>query len=83
VLPLALMLVVAWKMMHLATTPSDDRSLFGGAEANVTRSFARDLRDQMRHSISIGLGTYASGAAAAYFAFVSIRRYLEDDIESA
>jgi len=82
-LPLVLMLVVAWKMTHLASAPSEDTSMLGGAEADVTRSIARDLRDQMRHSISIGLGTYASGAAAAYFAFVSIRRYFEDDTESA
>jgi len=83
VLPLVLMLVVAWKITHLANAPSGDASVLGAAEADVTRSLARDLRDQMRRSISIGLGTYASGAAAAYFAFVSIRRYLEDDSESA
>ena len=83
VLPLALMLVVAWKMTHLASSPSNDTSMLGAAEADVTRSFARDLRDQMRHSISIGLGTYASGAAAAYFAFVSMRRYFEDESEPA
>lgn len=82
VLPLALMLVVAWKMTHLAGA-SDNASMLGAAETDVTRSFARDLRDQMRRSISIGLGTYASGAAAAYFAIVSIRRYLEDDTEPA
>lgn len=83
VLPLVLMLVVAWKMTHLGGSPSDAGSTFGATDADVTRTFARDLRDEMRRSISIGLGTYASGAAAAYFALVSIRRYLADDAESA
>ncbi len=66
-LPLLVLLLVGWKMWHLGFN--------SGASADLVEARATGIRDALRHGSSIGVGTYVSGAAAVYFAFVSVRRY--------
>lgn len=76
-LPMLLMLVVAWKVWHLGgSVDTSAASQFGAAGADFAGSIADRVRDEVRRSISIGAGAYVSGAAAVYFAMVSVRRYL-------
>lgn len=75
-LPLVLMLLVAWKIWHFGAPSGDEGAALGGPSAEMARSFAPGMRAELWKSISIGLGAYAAGVAAAYFALVSVRRYL-------
>jgi len=76
VLPLLLMLVVAWKALHLGDPSGKDTTGLASANPTFVQSVARDVRDEIWRSISLGFGAYVSAAAAAYVALVSVRRYL-------
>lgn len=76
-LPLLLMLVVAWKAWNLAGGSGAGAAVaLSGADADLVSSLTTGIRNELRRGMVIGGGVYAAGAAAAYLALLSLRRYL-------
>ena len=72
-LPLALMLVVLWRVYAgMGSSVGDATSMFGSDGAQM----ASQMRQEMRDAVSFGLGTWLSFAVAGYFALGAARRWL-------
>ncbi len=72
-LPLGLMLVVAFKLYSSVRSSMGGGNAFEGPGANQIRA---EMQAQISDAISIGLGTYLALAVAGYFALAGIRRFL-------
>jgi hypothetical protein len=77
-LPLALMLFIAWKTLGAGPAIEDAEAAgaLGAQGAEFVEEMQRAAREEMRKAISIGLGAYLSAAAAIYFAVTGARRFL-------
>jgi hypothetical protein len=56
---------------------------FGGELQELQNSMAREFMNELWNAISIGFGAYLAIAAAAYLAFVGIRRYRAPSVDTA
>lgn len=85
-LPLLLMLFVAWQVFNVGFSGGEREAVRGagaqGAEdlgramAGMIDEAMREARAELRKAISIGPGTYVSGAASLYLAALGVRRFL-------
>jgi hypothetical protein len=56
---------------------------FGGELQELQNSMAREFMNELWNAISIGFGAYLAVAAAAYLAYVGIRRYRAPSTDAA